>query len=261
MRKAASIAVITTLLFVVNLYGQIGKDTDLWKWGQKRDIHNSVVRIETVSLELQEDGSSRFMCGSGTGTVIKELDNNEYLVLTANHVIPPSEFRGRVKSLNKIKTAGITVVAKDYAHDICILKIKLTEDSPKLPVMKIADVSPQYKDSLEFAGYGGVEFNEQIGLDKLRVYMGTAEIPTGDDYVFSGDAYLIQGDSGGPVIVNDQLVGVISGGSCWWGKDICKTQNGEPVKITWPAMAFGIGPIKELLKQAEEVLEKHKNKQ
>ena len=51
------------------------------------------------------------------------------------------------------------------------------------------------------------------------------------------------GASGGAVIEDNKLIGVISRGCATWFQE-----EGKP-KFTWPTVTIGIGPIKELLKE------------
>ena len=56
------------------------------------------------------------------------------------------------------------------------------------------------------------------------------------------DSDVSPGASGGGVIEDDKIVGVISRGCVTWFQ-----KEGEP-KFTWPTVTIGVGPIKELLK-------------
>ena len=57
------------------------------------------------------------------------------------------------------------------------------------------------------------------------------------------DWYVSPVASGGAVIEDDKLIGVISRGCATWFQE-----EGKP-KFTWPTVTIGVGPIKELLKE------------
>ena len=103
-----------------------------------------------------------------------------------------------------------------------------------------------HKDLLEYAGLGGGSELECC----VRHFSSKASAPTSKSTIFS-NASLIGGDSGGPVFNgNKEVVGIVSGGWFWFGE--LKDANDNKIRITWPARACNVGPIKRLLRKIKK---------
>lgn len=164
--------------------------------------------------------------GEGMGTVIHIGEpTGKYFygyVVTASHVCP-GDSNHKVTYSNGFTANNCTVVERNIERDIAILWVLVPAGEKTHSVReKPVDVG------------GELKF---VGKDR-RTFTGTASVATSDKTIFS-DTELKSGDSGGPVIVEGQLVGVISGGWLWI----------EPGR-TWPARASNVGPIRRLLNKA-----------
>lgn len=218
MFKKLFLSVVVCLLSVNTVLAQE------WKSTEPADYHSSVVKISG-------DGYS------GSGTVIKFIEDSKknegyYIgyILTASHVVKSRDTLFTVYFLNGAITKNNTVVHKSSISsgfdDIALIRalipdsIKPMETSTK-PVPVQAEV--------EMCGYGTGQ------LRHWKAQYGGSVYDDGGHVIFS---WAIQGDSGGPIIYNGKVVGVIC-----FGMGIKKYEDTRRM-IVGPIYGSNIGKLK-----------------
>lgn len=229
---------LLTILFAILLhsstFGQVGKSTNYWDWTPQKEHHKSVVGIMTD-------------LGDATGVLVhvgKESQGGyEGHVLTAYHVVGDIEDQSfKVRYHNGLRSKMPSILAFDKENDVALLWVWVPKG------IKPAEIGEEvvYKDLLEYAGLGGGSELECC----VRHFSAKASSPTSESMIFS-DSPLIAGDSGGPIFnEKNRVVGIISGGWFWFGQ--LKDVDCNEVKITWPARACNVGPIKKLMRRIKK---------
>lgn len=211
------LAVVFLFLFVSPVFSQVGIESNFWEWSEKSEHHKSVVKIVHKTPPVTHQG---------TGVVI-----GEHQVLTAAHVVDDPGGLIYVE-VNGKPILGI-VSANDAILDICLIT---TKEKIELPFIKIAPNAPNESDSVEICGFGG-------GGD-LRHFKGVVKIYSG--HTLGVDAYVIPGDSGGPVLnSNHELIGIVSGGMSWSIQKKVKADDSD-IAPTWPIRCGSLDGIKNL---------------
>lgn len=126
----------------------------------------------------------------GTGFVISE----DGLALTAYHVIFGAKSLSAV-DVNR-KRYPVTVVGYDDGNDVALLKVNFPRPAPFL---KLADAAPKPGDPVLAIGNGGDAFL-QPKAGKLVALNSKAVLANFADNTLEVNAFLIPGDSGGPII-------------------------------------------------------------
>jgi S1-C subfamily serine protease len=203
---------------------------------------NAVFRLRTPAMA---DGS----VGQGTCFGIKQTDTTLYLA-TAFHVVETTKGNittgyayqlesDTLKNLPKAK-----VVAVDIKADLAVLACQLERKFDILPLAAVENMKDVRKIGfayypselkVKFFGYASGAWLETSGRLSFAY----------ENYVHS-DASVAPGQSGGPAVVADQIVGVISGGSSWY-----KAAEDTKFDVTWPARAGSARRLKEILDWAE----------
>lgn len=189
---------------------------------------------------------------SGTAFVIAEPQDGIKLLATANHVTVMQDSQGRdmpgyvfagdsyILSLGDKRWKGSAFLS-DEKSDIAIVKAAIPED---FEILEIDDTSspPPDKDYIppripvRFYGYTGTkDFTQTLGYFSFQ----------GKDYSWA-DGVLIPGQSGGPAVTGNVIVGVNSGGSEWY--------KGPQGTVTWPARIGSAKRLKEILEDAKKRL-------
>ena len=165
------------------------------------DYSDSVVQVI--------NGNSR-----GSGTVVKFIkDCEEYpeyyigLVLTAAHVIDGEENLLDVKFSNGKKTTKNTAVISleyknDPYNDIGLIRVLIPDEILPIPV---GTNVPQIGEKVFVAGYGTRKYRGWDGD------FGGRAMLSGDGLIIF--SWAIQGDSGGPIIHDGKIIGVICRGT------------------------------------------------
>lgn len=245
MNRVTTFAAIITLALSVVLApcccAQTGKDTLLWEWSDDATHHHAVVQVA---------------CNGGTGTgVIIGFDNSQPIenghlgyCLTAWHVVADDKNEGKVAVhyRNGRKAKDCRVVAHDEEADVALVHVWVP---PGVEPAQLAATPIAGGDTLEFAGLGG-------GSDLsccLRHFKAVASSPSSEKKIYA-DATLLAGDSGGPVFnLDQQVVGVISGGWFWYDGGV-RNPSGHDVGTTWPARASNLGPIQALMSKVDSTV-------
>lgn len=168
-----------------------------WDISKEKNYHDSIVQV-------QGDGIA------GSGTVIKFIrddgDNYIGLVLTASHCIKSEKTKMTILFRNGKVTKGGKVVHNsfyrfDSYNDIALIEAVIPDD---IPVMETSSDPIKYGDKVEMAGYA---------TGKLRHWEATygGQTINGKGHIVY--SWAIQGDSGGPIIYNGKVVGVICFGA------------------------------------------------
>jgi len=188
--------------------------------------------LVSVQLHAQEwacrviDGDA----GYGSGSVVMvsptvdKAGHREALILTANHVCGRSsgisvEFKG------KGRFEDAKVVVRDAFHDTMVIIAKIDGEIKPVPIAERYAVEG---DKISFVG------------KNYRTFDGTASPLSFNDRIWI-DAVVIPGDSGGAVLLDGCLIGVVSGGLEW-------TPSGP--QRTWPCRASNLNAVSNLMELA-----------
>jgi hypothetical protein len=226
MKAIKTLAVIFSCVFFTSQ----SLSAEIWPKSPASNYHNSVVRL----------GSSSGVGGSGS--VIKFIkDSEEYpeyyvgLILTASHVIKSSNDLFVVKFNNGDSTIKNTVAVKmpigsDRYNDVGLIRALIPDE---ISPLEFSSELPKAGSTVNLFGYGTGELRGWSA-----VYAGS---PMGNDgiIVFS---WAIQGDSGGPIIYNGKVIGVIC-----WGTGVGKFKNTRRL-IICPINGSNVGRVKNFIK-------------
>ena len=166
----------------------------------------------------------------GMGTVIavddKDIEDGwRYaLVATADHVVDSSTGI-KVKFENGRSSSNCTVLGRDKRADVALIWCKVPNGTVPL---EVGEESIAEGDMINFVG----RFR--------RKFSGRASPLVFPDIAWS-DVVAIPGDSGGSVILNGKLVGVISGGMQW---------APNPPQRTWPCRTSNLDALLKLINAA-----------
>jgi hypothetical protein len=142
----------------------------------------------------------------GTGTLIWS-DGASGLVLTCHHVVRND--RTAIAYFRSGYRATGEVVATGQAYDTAIVKIQVPPNAVVIPVAE--DFAPQGATVHGF-GYGGQHPRTARLVHFAAPVNGYVTFPDGTSEMTMPD-YANRGDSGGPLIYNGAVVGVISRGN------------------------------------------------
>ena len=179
--------------------GSISVFAQNWDASDEASYHSSIVKISG-------DGYS------GSGTVIKFIeDSSKYegyyygWILTASHVINSTQTNFTVFFNNGDVTSNGRVVIKkndsDSFNDLGIIRALIPKD---IEPMEISTEDVPAGEKVELCGFGTGQFRH------WNAKYGGEGMDNGGHIIFS---WAIQGDSGGPIIYNGKVVGVICFGT------------------------------------------------
>jgi len=215
------------LALVIGLLGWNDAAAQVWESIPVPDHSKSVVKI------IGNNGVS------GSGTVIKKLqDSGKHkgfylgLILTASHCVDNMGVLFEVKFYNNAVTNNCRPtkdlpITTDPDNDLAILRALIPND---VPVTELSSATPKCNDEVLLSGYGA---------GKVRHWAakyGGKKLSSGGHIIFS---WAIQGDSGGPVIYDGKVIGVICYGSGL--KRFKETRR----MIVGPVYASNVSRIKE----------------
>tara|TARA_R110000824_G_scaffold397870_1_gene601147 strand:+ start:694 stop:1374 length:681 start_codon:yes stop_codon:yes gene_type:complete len=220
--------VFLTLAFC--LIGSISLSAQNWDASEEASYHSSIVKVTG-------DGYS------GSGTVIKFIEDSEkhegyYVgwVLTASHVVRSKETRFRIYFNNgEITKNGVVILKKndviDSFNDLALIRALIPDD---IVPMEVSTEDIPIGAEVELCGYATGNLRHWTAP-----YAGEC-VDNGGHVVFS---WGIQGDSGGPIIYNGKVVGVICFGT--GVKEYKDTQR----MIVCPVYGSNVERIKDYLKE------------
>ena len=169
-----------------------------------REVHRTVVRV--ISTCRYPDLGQPWHKSppqqlTGTGTVIngKLILTNSHLVLYAQRVLVQPSENG--------DTYPATVVGVATGVDLALLRVDDPSFSEDRPVLKVSDAIPRVRQSVHLYGFpvGGE------GLSVTKGVVSRIEYDVTEGLVVQIDAALNPGNSGGPAVVNDKMIGVAYG--------------------------------------------------
>jgi len=215
------------LTFAFCLLGVSSIFAQTWEPSEEASYHSSIVKISG-------DGYS------GSGTVIKFIEDSEQYegyyygwILTASHVINSTQTNFTVFFNNGDVTSNARVVIKkndnDSFNDLGIIRALIPKD---IKPMEISTEGVPAGEKIELCGFGTGQFRHWSAK-----YCGEA-MGNGGHIVFS---WAIQGDSGGPIIYNGKVVGVIC-----FGTGIKKYKETERV-IVGPIYGSNVERVESLI--------------
>jgi hypothetical protein len=161
-----------------------------WQWANIRVSYYAVCRVTQEPLPREPE-----IFGSGS---LVWSDGTRGFVLTANHVLK-SDTQRVLCHWPAGRRFG-RVALRDPQHDLALIALEnVPRDAWVLPIADEGGLAPG--EELALLGYGGHR-------PSLRSYRGTVLSATAEQVVVN--AYAISGDSGGPIVRGDQIVGVIA---------------------------------------------------
>lgn len=172
--------------------------------------------VEETLVRIYSENNSREGQGLGTGFFITP----DGYILTAYHVIQGAE---TVKIFSsKGRLSNVELIAYDNEWDLALLKVRRVNNNsfPNLEIQRVPD------NLLNYIGYawghpnGKANFRVELGFTKNSTiksdeFFGDGGLPifkAEEIDLISIDATINKGMSGGPVLINGKVIGVISGG-------------------------------------------------
>ncbi len=185
----------------------------------------------------------------GTAFVLEQVGDKTYLGTAAHVVLTDSGnmFQGSVYTLENDTVKDMPnakVVAVDKKADLAVLLCSTKRQFKPMPLgsvernSKVDKVGFSYRPSglqINFFGFANGAWLKTSGIVSFAY----------ENYIHS-DSVVSPGQSGGPVLLNDEIVGVVSGGSAWYTpiEDVERS-------VTWPARAGSARRLKEILEWAK----------
>lgn len=142
--------------------------------------------------------------GAGCGTLVR-VEGERGWLLTAAHVVEGSP-RCRLQWADG-QSRDAEVVASDEVLDVALVTLAAPPEAIAMPLAGPSDW-PRQGDVVELIGYGGGRLRHWSA--KVNGYVLTDGL--GKHQTLSVDTQTIGGDSGGAIVFNGRLVGVIWGG-------------------------------------------------
>lgn len=195
--------VINTLLFIVLFLMAIAPHKSM---AQQHDIRQSIVKIYSTQIEPDYSNPWQFddaEQSSGSGFVI---ENN--LILTNAHVVSNQTFI-QVRLFGDARKHQAIIVGISHEADLALLSVSDTSFFNNIPTLSLGDM-PNLQDSVSVYGY-------PEGGDNLSITKGVVSRIEHQLYAHSYkkllamqiDAAVNAGNSGGAVIMDGKVVGVV----------------------------------------------------
>jgi len=195
-----------------------------WESTEPADYHSSIVKISG-------DGYA------GSGTVIEFIEASKKhegfywgYILTASHVVYDTATLFKVEFQNGAITINNTVVSKSKIgngfDDIALIRALIPNN---VKPIEISEEPIPINEEVELCGYGAGNFRHWKAKYAGSVYRDGGHI------VFS---WAIQGDSGGPIIYQGKVIGVIC-----FGTGIKKYEDSQRM-IVGPIYGTDVGKLK-----------------
>lgn len=178
--------------------------------------------------------------GSGTGVVIKKIseapqDGYYGRILTAAHVAEGRQLE--TLYTNGVKALRARLISKDSENDVAIIEGWIPNS------IKPVTLAEKVEEGEEIFIYS------PRGITRTKVSL----LRKGEIYA---DTFVVQGDSGAPVLNNKkEVVGVVSGGSFWVDgrklkirETVLPNAKQEERVVTWPTRMGNIFSIRKIFK-------------
>ncbi len=217
------------LVLMINTFVMAQSHEAYWKSSVESKYHQSIVKITG-------DGYG------GSGTVVKRIKDAEeegyYIgwILTASHVIKSEDTLFRIYFKNGAITKGGTVVVNsDFSRnqwcDYGLIRAIIPNN---VEPMEISVEEVPTGAEVEMCGYG---------RGSLKHWMGTyaGDKADGDGHIVW--AFAVQGDSGGPIIYEGKVIGVIC-----FGTGVDRFEETRRYVVT-PVYGTCVSRIKKLLEE------------
>tara|TARA_R110000824_G_scaffold32222_3_gene104195 strand:+ start:3570 stop:4427 length:858 start_codon:yes stop_codon:yes gene_type:complete len=188
-----------------------------WDWSPEAHHQQAAVRIISGGA-------------SGSGTAVW-CDGTRAIVITANHVVDSID--SCMVSWRDSQTNIGKVIGRDRVHDIAIIDVPVSIQKVVIPVGINA---PGVGYRVEIMGFGGAR-------RVLRRFYG--RIISTENGNMEMEANLLPGDSGGGIIHNGSLVGVIYGGP--YISDQFLDASGRTWPLIYPAGGSSLSHIRKLM--------------
>ncbi len=184
---------------------QANKPLRTWRYVKQEKHYKSVVR---VMCQDRNGGNSL-----GSGCTIRW--GKRIVILTARHVIMDAK---RVFIKHRLRWIKCRILGVDKKWDVAILEPENTEGLKAVQLASFKSLRLKVGDQVESCGFGNPENRLAANSGLLRQYFKSKKGDTYADW-FEISGHARQGDSGGPVFRNDEVVGIL------WGYDYGK-RNG-----------------------------------
>lgn len=201
-------------------------------WAIDPDI-NGVFRITTPAG------------AQGTGFVVAQDGDRTYLA-TAWHVVESSPKRSYTGNAYGVENDSIkdvpkaVVVSTDIDADLAVVRTTTSRRFQILPLAAVEDMPKVRK--VGFA-YGPSPFEVDVyGFGSGFWLKTSGMLSFAYDRRVYCDAVAASGQSGGPAVVNGNVIGVLSGGHSWY-----KAVEDTDRNITWPVRLGSAKRLKEIL--------------
>lgn len=218
--------------FASPLSGQVGKETGYWEFIKEDPKAKSICTV---------------WCDEGVaGGFVAECDGDRFLLTAAhvvmrmdsNHHLLPDPVANIKVCFRGGKVENATVHGFDLDADVCWLDCVIPDEIPALP---IAREPVKAGDTIEIIGLGGLTQKSA----PIRHWKAVCTTATRDGELVA-DCCLIPGDSGGAILHNGEVVGIVSGGWTWLNERGF-TEDGRPISVTWPCRGCNVKFIREVL--------------
>jgi Trypsin-like peptidase domain len=184
-----------------------------WEMTEKSKVHESVVRVFNDSERTRGSG---FVVGKGKECFREGVKGNIGYIMTAGHVVcfdglpKPHSFNVLFSDGTKVVGVSCHKVNEDWANvessmrsptdDVAIIECWVPES---IAIIKVASKAPLAGDCVEICGWGADTFrtfSADYGQNCER---------TDSQFVLT---WIVPGDSGGPVLHNGEVIGLVSSG-------------------------------------------------
>lgn len=187
----------------------------------------------------------------GTAFAVANPKDNLYLFATALHVVTDDKDKVMMSPVFKlifsdVDKEDLSVMANvstyDKESDIAVLWAYMPKSINTMELTNLYDKIPEntkiYKPmekkiEATFLGYANGSWYKTNGTVSIK-----------DRNQIYSDSIVIPGQSGGPMVVNGKVAGVISGGSMW-------LENNDKISITWPTRCGSSTVLFKLIEQAK----------
>jgi len=209
-----------------------------------------LVLFATSAFGIDPDENGVFRITTPTGAAgtafVIEQDGETLYLATAFHVVESQNgaiYTGASYTLDNdtIKDMPkVTVVATDAKADLAVVKCKTTRKFKPLALTFVEDMKEI--DKVDFA-YGPSNVKVAFYGYASGVWTKTrGNIAFAYENQVFADSVVAPGQSGGPAVVENKIVGVVSGGNNWY-----RSYQDAERDVTWPTRTGSAKRLKEIL--------------